>query len=754
MSAAIAAEVQRAFLQLVVNQVVVGEIVVLLRQDDVLVRVDDLERARLRRFLGLRETVSGEVYVSLVSLGPDVVFELDEQALALRLTVQPALLGSTVLDLRSGPPPGLVHRQDPSAFLNYAASWLDFRRYSVFGEAGVSIDGNLLFSSASRTPDGTFVRGLTNLTGDDRIRLMRWVAGDQFASSGSLGASLFLGGIGVAREYGLDPYLVRYPTPALSGGVLSPSTADIYVDGILARRQPLPPGPFELQNLPVIAGSGVNRVVIRDAFGREQEIVSPFYFTTALLARGLDEYSYNLGFTRRNIATSSGDYGSLAFLGRHRLGLTDAVTAGLRLELGSSVASGGPTVAARLPFGEVELSAAASRDGDLDGEAVSLAYSFSGRPLSFGASVRALSAHYATLGLMAEDDRARWDADAFVGVQAGLRVSFTLRYARSEFRDKGSRDRASFLASIRLGDGATLFVTGSHTHQSGGGTENEIFAGLSYIFGNNTIGALSFQQRGSDSTGALELQKSLPVGSGFGYRLQGRLGEEHGFAAGVLQYQGPYGRYEVAEEITDGKNATTLSVAGGLVAIGGGLYASRPVQDAFALVRVPGVEGVRAYAEDQEVGRTNARGDLLVPNLLSYYGNRLRIADEDIPLDRSVEATETTVAPPVRGGALVTFPVRLIQGLTGSIRVEVAGELVTPAYGQLTVTAAERRFESPLGRQGEFYLENVPAGRHPAVVEHEAIQCGFTLEVPVSAAPTLDLGTVRCVAPPGSQRTP
>ena len=68
------------------------------------------------------------------------------------------------------------------------------------------------------------------------------------------------------------------------------------------------------------------------------------------------------------------------------------------------------------------------------------------------------------------------------------------------------------------------------------------------------------------------------------------------------------------------------------MAIGGGLHATRPVQESFALVRVPGMKGVRAYLSHQEVGRTNRNGDVLVPNLLPYYGNRLDIADEDVPL--------------------------------------------------------------------------------------------------------------------------
>jgi outer membrane usher protein len=162
---------------------------------------------------------------------------------------------------------------------------------------------------------------------------------------------------------------------------------------------------------------------------------------------------------------------------------------------------------------------------------------------------------------------------------------------------------------------------------------------------------------------------------------------------------------------------------------------------------VPELEGVRGYLNNQEVGKTNARGDLLVPNLLPYYGNRLGVADQDIPLDRSIDATEKISAPPYRGGTMVVFPVRRTQRFAGSLLIEVSGETKIPAYGQLTVTAAGERFESPISKSGHFYLENVPAGRHRAAIEFGEKVCQFELEVPKSNESTVELRDSRCVMP-------
>jgi outer membrane usher protein len=256
-----------------------------------------------------------------------------------------------------------------------------------------------------------------------------------------------------------------------------------------------------------------------------------------------------------------------------------------------------------------------------------------------------------------------------------------------------------------------------------------------------------------------DIQRPLPVGIGYGYRVHAESGA---LASGDLQYQGPFGRYEQRRDITDGLASTTLSASGGIVAINRGLYATRPIQDAFALVRVPDVEGVRAYVNNQEVGRTDKRGDVLVPSLLSYYGNVLDISDQDVPLERTVGSVRKTVAPPYHGGALAVFPLQRVQSARGTIQIDQRGSLLTPAYGQLIVkycssgpcardaangTAAT--LESPIGEGGEFYLENVPPGRHEAIVEFSGAsaprRCLFTLDMPASSASSVALGALRCV---------
>jgi outer membrane usher protein len=756
-----APETERAILQWSVNEIERGEVVVLLRGPDVLLRVSDLERGGLHGFAGRRETIAGDEYVSLASLAPAVTFAVDERALTLRLTAAPSMLATTVQDFLQSRPPGLVYTRDSSAFLNSSLTGIDFERFTWTGEAGLSVRNTLLYGTAFRDELGVFSRGITSFTVDDRERLVRYLVGDRFDSTGPLGGSALLGGLSVSREFALDPYFVRFPTVGLSGAVLTRSTAEVYVNGQLLRREVLPPGPFELRNLPAPVGSGTAEVVLRDAFGRQQVIASPFYFTSNLLRAGVQEWSYDLGFRREAQITGLGEYGPWAVLARHRVGVTDDLSAGVRLELGADLVSGGPIVTARLPVGEVELTVAGSRTDVQDGWAASLAYSYASRPFSVGGAVRTLSDHYVTTSLKAPEDRPWLEATALVGLPVTSRSTVSLQYAYTEFRDADPQQRVSASVSVRLTSRANLFVTASHARQPGVKSDTAVFTGLTYYLGDRTTATASNEVSRHQNTSALEAQRSLPLGTGVGYRarvvraeqdlpqVDGRSGGSTVDYQGLadLQYQSPYGFYEASYERTGGRDTTMLTAAVGLVAIGGGVHLSRPVEDGFALIKVPGVPGVRGALNNQEVGRTDSRGTLLVPNLLPYYGNRLSIADQDIPIDYSIGATERLVGPPVKGGSVVTFPAHRVQAYMGTLTVEAGGRTMTPTYGELTVTAEGRTYESPIGHDGEFYLENLPAGRHPAVVEHKDGVCRFTLETPVSPASLVDMGPVRCSVP-------
>ena len=734
------AQDQRAVLELIVNRVQSGESVVVLRGTDALIGVEALQQAGLRGFTGQRVTVGGTEFVSLRSLAPGVTFAVDEIELRLTLTASPELLGQTVRDLWSGAPADLVYRKDTSSFLNYSANWHSNRQFDLFAESATSVRGLSIYNTVSANRQ-TVTRGLTNVTYDQRRQLRRWTVGDSLAYSGPLGGDSWIGGLSVSKEFAIDPYFVRYPTLSLSTPIAVPSVMEVYVNGQIVSQERVAPGRLDLKNLPLTMGRNDARIVVRDAFGQSQELSSTYYLTTTALAQGVHDYQYNVGFRRLGVGEKNWDYRTPVMLARHRVGVTDSFTAGGRVELHPGrLFSGGPTVNIRLPFGEVETAGSVSRHREEWGSAALASFIYTGHPVSAGGSMTVASPHYSTLTPNPVNEDPRRQGSVFASVAVSGAVSVTAQHTQTKLYQGISRDRSGLLTSVHLSRNVELMASVARVNDERG-VRREAYAGVTVLFGHSSISASHVR----DSRGnrlALDAQQPLPVGVGYGYQLHAE-GGPNATVGGVAQYKGRHGRYELRQETIAAESTTTLSAMGAIVGIGGGVFATRPVEDSFALVRVPGVEGVRAFASHQEIGKTGRRGDLLIPDLQAYYGNILNIADGDIPIQYAVPDVGMTLAPPYRGGAVALFDVQRVQRVLG--KIVIAGQEKPHVYGELTATGANgRTYGSPVGSDGAFYFENLPTGTYSAVVENRGTRCSLTLEVPSSDEIVVKLGTVRC----------
>jgi outer membrane usher protein len=746
-----ASERQRAVLSLVVNGIDMGQILVLVDGPEVWADVQALEGSGLQGFDGRREEVGDRLFVALSTLAPRLGYALDPSTVSLRLTAEASLFGSVERHLVNGRPGEIQYRSDTSAFLNYAIHAQPGAEFDAATELGVSVRGALFQTTLSRLASGSLVRGESNLIIDDRRHLSRWIVGDSLASAGVLGGAASVSGVTVARDFDLDPYVVRHPTLGFTSALTTPSTIEIYLNDVLVDRQDLPPGNVSLDGLAVPRGLGEARVVIRDAFGREQQFSSPYYMTTSLLGQGLHEYRYTVGALRRRADVRSFSYGTAVFMGTHRYGLTDRLTIGLQGEASKTLWNGGPSIGVQLGrLGEADVAWSASRRDGRSGMGIHGAYSFSAPAFSVGVFARSLSDDYAAIGLDEEVNRQpQLDAGATLGLRTGPRTTASFEHvivtrSHGAAGRRGSREqRSSVFLQSQVTRRAALFGLASHTWD-GGNRRTEVVFGLNVSIGGTTSGALSVRADSGEVRPSVDVLKSLPRGNGVGYRVHASdPAAEPALAA--LQYQGPYGRYEVEQRAARGQQATVVGLSGSLVAVGGSVFAARPVEQSFAVIHVPGVGGVRGYSSNQEIGTTNRRGDLLVTDLLPYYGNLLGIADGDIPLNYRIDGTRQVVAPPYRGGAVVDFPVRAISIVTGSVVLRQIDRTIEAAHGDLVVMAGGRRFESPLGWQGEFYLEDLPAGTHEAVVEDGVPVCRFTLIVPEATDSVVRLGRLVCL---------
>ncbi|MGZ3562178.1 MAG: fimbria/pilus outer membrane usher protein [Vulcanimicrobiaceae bacterium] len=735
------AEDQRAVLTLRVNMVTKQDVTVTLRGDDVLLKRADLEAAGLHGFK-FEDRGNPSDLISLSSLRPDLTFHIDDVALVLDISARTNHLDANLVDFGSHQDIKLA-KPARSAFLNYSLSTSNQTGEAFSTEFGTHVGAGMFSSTASLAVSQQYRSSITRWIFDSPQSDRRLTIGDVLTSTGDLGGTVAIAGVGLQRYFGLNPNTVKTVLPDISGNALTPSTADIYVNGALYRHQILPPGQFSFRNLPIAQGPNTTTVVVTDAFGRQQSYSNYFYGADTLLAHGLSDFSYGVGLLHSQFGEQIGSGPAAA--ARYAVGLTDNVTGGGRLEISRSLVSGGPTFTFRLPHGVLGAEAALSRDGSGAGRAALVSYQYMSPLVSGALSVTYESAHYAALSLPSSQDRPLINASLSIAKQLTRRSGLALSYIRQQDRDNGLQTGLQLSQTAMLAESTQLQVSENLT-TGPAGKRFGVQSSLYFIPRQGFNASVTATNSGGQTQTTAQLSHSLASETpSLGYTLSatGGQGSSSGYAS--ADYHGQYGDYIANVGIASGQNSYALTAAGGLVFIGGRLFPTQSVDDSYALVDTGGLAGVRILANNVVMGRTNKQGLLLVSRLGSYYNNDITIASADTPLDYSIDAETERIAPMYRSGDVVHFGINRVQPVTGNLLVRFGASTVVPAFGMLEVESDERTLmTSDIGEGGEFYFDKLSSGVHHARIKFKDGDCRFDLKVPSSPSVFLKLGAVVC----------
>ncbi len=746
-----------AILRVVLNQEEKGEFFISMTEDgDFLVRAEDLKKMGFSEIRGKASVLEGEEFVSLKSIdGVKTVF--DEKKLTLELTADPRLLGKKIFQLRYPRQTKVYYPRDTGGFLNYnltcfARDSFTYDSTVLTDELGFRVGDFLLLSDSSYTQrrgeGGQFVRLMSNITYDRREDLKRIVVGDFFGSSGELGSTLNMGGLSFSKIYNIDPYFIKYPEISFSGLSSLPSELEVYRNGVLIRKERVDPGRFDLKDIPTYVGAGLAEVVLKDPFGREQRIQLPYYFTDTLLKKGLHEYSYNVGFLREDFGVVSNRYDDFAFLGFHRYGISDSLTAGIRAEASKKVLNLGLSSTLAIPWrlGVINASAAWSDSkGGNDGIGGSLAYLYQGQNLSVDLVLKGFTRDYSNISIESASERTKYEASAGASYFSSMLGSFSLGYAAK--RRYVGVDEKNILASYSrsITDRCNLIANFRRDMEN---RVNEFNVSITYYFKYGITASSSYQRTDGISSERIQILKNLPLGEGFGGRAsfeanQAESGNFNNYDL-QLQYNAKYGQYAAEFMSTNRAETYAFSAAGGLSFVKDTLSFSRPIQDSFALVKVGELKDVRVYLSNQEIGRTGASGKVLIPSLASYYENQISINDKDIPMEYTISEVMKYVSPPLRGGAFVEFGVLKIQGFAGTLKIKVGKEVKPLEYIEFKLNVAGKEIVFPTGKGGEFYLENIKPGRYRGELKYLDKDRVFDIFIPKSEEVIVDLGEIIC----------
>ncbi|MCB4823542.1 fimbria/pilus outer membrane usher protein [Roseicella aerolata] len=720
-------------------------------------------RGRELRELGV-EAPEDDALVPLASI-PGLGATLDPLTQVLEVSADPAALRRTSLNGRGGRtlPPltptdwGIVLNYDTLGTFGTETTGFVQNEQRLLGPYG-TLSNSALSRFGVRAPDQDYVRLDSNWSYADPDQDRNWRLGDLVTGAVGWSRAIRLGGGQVASDFNMRPDLVRFGSPSFTGLAALPSTVDVLVNGVRQFGSPVPPGPFEIRNLPVVVSGGSEVVVaVRDELGRQTLTTLPFYYSTQLLAEGTTSYSVQAGRVRLGYGIRTTDYVGWAASGSARHGLKQWLTAEGHAEATDGLAMAGGGGAVRLgSFGVASLALAASagRGASLPRE-ITERYGVLGKAttgpgrggqVAFGLQHSTsrysltLSGTFASAGFR--------DTAALFGtsvVRSQLRASVSLPLQRygsltlGFIQQRGGVAQATPLGGIPLGLQANnallnlgysvslrddLYFYASGFYDLRGSLGTGIFAGLIFTFGAKDSAGLSYNRQDRSNTYTAQLVRPAVQTGDIGGRLVAELGDvNRQLAEG--QYLGPYGRVTAGMDLLDGQPTGRFGLGGSAVIGGGSAFLSDRIFDSFAVVRTGSVPGVPVQYENRPAGTTRRDGRLLVPQLRSFDVNRLSIDPVALPADVEVSSTQQEVRPGDRAGIVVDFGIR--RSLGALVRFQLPDGRPVPTG---SAVRKEGQPPVPVGGGGRAYLTGLEERNRVAIALPDGTTCqagfGFT----------------------------
>lgn len=633
-------------------------------------------------------------------------------------------------------------QSDPGLLFNYdlfysdseeAARYLSgFFEQRVFGGFGVVENTGVYrhtFNDVGAQEDG-YRRYDTYWRYNDQPRMTSYQMGDLISGALTWNSAVRMGGVQVSRNFDLRPDLVTYPLPRFSGDAQVPSSVDLFINNARISSDEIAPGPFTLSNVPFISGAGTATVVTTDALGRQVATNVPFYVTNSLLQKGLYDYSLSIGQLRKDYGVRDFGYGSNASSGTFRYGVSDGFTLESHAEVGEALRQGGlgGTFAVGR-WGTLTTSYSHSGYDDLRGYQYSLGYSYYSSLFGVGMQRVQRSAGYTDLGRVAalengilDSAMARRMDQLTFSVNPRDWGSFGIGYFASEARD-GELTRILNLSWSRsLWGNSSLYL--SLNRQIGGEGYSammqfilpfDMFSTLSASIERNTEG--DYRQR-------IGYGRTPPVNGGVGYNLAYADGGGR-YAQADVTWRNRYNQVQVGIYDDAGRRSQWANMAGSLVVMNGGAFATNRISDAFVLVSTTGFADVPVSFENQLIGRTDGSGHLLVPWVPSYYRGQYEVDPLGLPANVRVPEVTHEIAVHQGSGALLTFDMQRVIAAS-IVLIDSRGEVLPRGSKAYLVGSDNTTY---VGWDGLVYFEGLAEHNRVRIELPEGNTCEATFEL-------------------------
>ncbi|MDI9661766.1 fimbria/pilus outer membrane usher protein, partial [Acinetobacter nosocomialis] len=298
------------------------------------VRARDLKALRLK----MDEHIPDSQWVCINEL-KGIQFKYLENEQSLNLQVPSSMLSDYSVDLNGQSTTNtnlLKMKPLNAAILNYSLyhtitndeSIFSGSAEGIFNSALGNFSSGVLYNGSNETSYSheKWVRLESKWQYVDPEKVRIYTLGDFISNSSDWGSSVRLAGFQWSSAYTQRGDIVTSALPQFSGSAALPSTLDLYVNQQKIYSGLVPSGPFDIKQLPFISGNEVT-LVTTDATGQQIITKKPYYFSSKILAKGINEFSVDVGVPRYNYGLYSNDYDDATFAsGAIRYGYSNSLT--------------------------------------------------------------------------------------------------------------------------------------------------------------------------------------------------------------------------------------------------------------------------------------------------------------------------------------------------------------------------------------------------------------------------------------------
>ncbi len=730
-------------LEVTVNGAKMGTWVLIERAGVLYAPKEALEEWRLQLRPGVQGfSYRGSSYLPLAGV-PGYNAKIDFSAQAVDLVFSPQSFAATRLAQGITDKP-VLSPVLPSVFFNYDLNYTtsalrgapDSRNLGALTELGVStrlgvlthsVVGRNLISSGFAAEPAQWTRLETTFTRDFPEHNHTLRIGDASTRTGLLGRNVYFGGLQYGSNFALTPGFVGQTLPAFTGLSAAPSTVELYVNDVLRQVSSVPTGPFTIDNLPSFSGAGEARVVVRDLLGRETVVSQSFFANPQLLAVGLNDWGVEVGKLRRDLGIRSQNYGPAFFTGTWRRGVHKSLTLEGRTEVSRDIKTFSLGAIAALPGAILGRAAVAGSRAEAIGNGSQwlLGADYTGSDISASLQAQGATEKLRQLGqeLTAPPTKLQLAGNAsYYHERAG---NFGVGFVTQTRYDSPRASTLSASYSTRLPGKANLTVSLSRAVAGDSGTS--VGVTLMVPLEKNILATASVDHRSNQTDFYASATQSPAQDGELGWRVLAGRQQDRNRAEGGLFYAGQYARLTGDLSASPDQTALRLGASGGVLWADGRLFASQRVSDSFALVEVAGYPGINVSLGSQLQGRTDAGGVAMMPRLLAYQSNAVRLDASQLPISAELDSIELTTVPAWRSGVKVVFPVRVGRGAL--LRIVLDDGEAAPAGATVQIDGDKQEFY--VARRGEAFLTGLlPTNR--ITLKWNGQQCVFEAALPAA----------------------